>query len=170
MNRRRRPEKLLLTAYHEAGHTVVAHALGKRIERVSIKPMQEGHDEGYSQHDWPRIGGVEDIRTFTLDLPHIHENLAERFAGREAEILKCEKDGWSTRRIPLGDDIRIARGLATNFPEEERQAALENAHARARNILIERWQAVEKLVTELLKHKTISGDYAEAVINQALNT
>ena len=168
--KRRRPEELVMVAYHEAGHIVVAHALGKQIQKVSIKPMQEGHDKGYSQHAWPTFGGIEDIQAFMLDLGHINENLAVLFAGREAEILKYEQDGWSTKRIPLGGDIRIARAEVTHLPEAQRQAALENANARARTILIERWQAVEKLVAKLMKHETLSGNDVEAILNQSLQS
>lgn len=136
------------TAYHEAGHAVVAHFVGAPVMSLSIVPT-----------------GIEEGRLFMgkgqLDGD---KQLAIGYAGREAELLATgtHSDGCEMDLLTIQ--------LACNVwfvDERDRDEAMESAQEDARNILQKHWPAVEALAQALLAQKRIIGTDVQTIINQA---
>ena len=171
MPRRTRAE-IEATAYHEAGHTVVAHFLGRPIQSLTIRQRgnRAGHVKSYSK----RTGDERLVETLMV-----------RSAGIEAEALfvwlwgSAEQIEAAERRGLRGasDDAReIARLLGKDWDKkaERREVIQEIADIgrRVRRVLTApgsfcAWQAV---AAELLKRRTLRGEEARSIIEQAFET
>ena len=79
-------------AYHEAGHAVVGHVIGRLIEHVSIAASPENGYRGYCRFspylesanghlEWQEDSANPDIVTIYS-------------AGRVATVMVCKKHGW----------------------------------------------------------------------------
>jgi ATP-dependent Zn protease len=142
------------TAYHEAGHAVLALALGRPIHQVSILPHRErlgvcmfGKGGSRPTKDWVEremlisLGGVaaearhtgnHDWGAAARDWQYVHSLAVERAGERRAE--------------------RLIRRLLTKA---------EHLLSRGGN-----WEAVERIAAELLRRGTISGRAARHLFEQ----
>ena len=148
---------IIATAYHEAGHAVVALELDRPVVKVSILP------------DRDRAG----ICHFGKAVMRPSEDWIERemliaLAGMAAEA----RHTGTYDREAAGRDLRYARSLSTGRAGNERQAArLERRMlSRVENLLDEEkvWLAVERIAAELVRQGEMSGRqarhlYAECV-------
>lgn len=144
-----------VTAYHEAGHAVVALALGRTIHKVTVLPNRErlgecrfGKGNARPTDDWLEreiliaLGGLAAEARFT-----------GTYATAEA-----------------GQDLRFVRRLAL---ERKSERAAERYEQRMLNkveyMLADEgtWRAVELIAAELVKHGTISGRAARHLFEQA---
>src|SRR5438094_366781 len=83
-------EARIRCAYHEAGHAVAAHLLGRSLAEVSIMPSFGrcfgGRLFGYCKY---------------VPLPNANINIKEEimlcFAGEVAEVVICDQHGWTHR-------------------------------------------------------------------------
>ncbi len=136
------------TAYHEAGHAVVAHFVGAAVMSLSIVPTD------FEEGRLSMKGGVLDG----------DKQLAIGYAGREAEILATGTcgDGWAV-------DNLVMQHLCSSWfvDERDRDEAIEFAQEDARNILRRYWSAVEALAQALLEHKLVIGADVRAIILRA---
>jgi cell division protease FtsH len=186
-----------VTAYHEAGHAMVASKLPKLVDRVhKVTIIPRGMALGS-----------------TMQLPerdkyHHRKNelkgmLAMLYGGRVAEELFCEDiSGGASNDIErateiarnmvcawgmsetlgpvcygekrgevfLGDELMRSR----NFSEETSRAIdaevrifLDEAHVTARTILAEHREEMERLTEALMRYETISGDDVRAILDGA---
>jgi hypothetical protein len=119
-------------AVHEAGHTVVARALGAEVVFVEID-VATGN------------GGS---RSSTFDDNEI-KNLAVCVAGCRAEHLL---DAHALRKTKIGD-FRLMRGLLARLPETERRAARAAGYQLADETLKANADAVRKIADELLARR-----------------
>ena len=170
------------TAYHEAGHAVVAAVLLPTITvaKVTIEPDEKEGSAGYMALDdtsafWRRDETQETVAA----------RLAVLLAGRMSELIKYGRTHVSTGAT---SDISKATGLAWRCVAEEGLDAevgpisisvisektgqaggwlfdfvqrrvhqlLKDAADRAESILRANWIAIEKVTTELLLHKTLN--------------
>ena len=135
----------VLTAYHEAGHAVIALALGRTIHKVSVLPNRErlgecrfGKGSAKPTDDW-----VEREILIALGGPAAEARFTGTFANDEAT-----------------QDLRFVRRLAL---ERKSPRAVERYEQRMLDkveyMLADEgtWKAVELIAAELLKHGTISG-------------
>ena len=144
-------------AYHEAGHAVVAHVLGGRIEDMTLDSIE------YE-------GGVQrGLTRYWLDGKPL-----EKF---EKE-LQTAPAGWIATKIAFNstfgraDDSRAVtrlldeygRGWTPELKREWRKRGLAGALA----ILDTRWHAVGALASALLERRTLSGAEAHRIIEEAL--
>lgn len=146
----------ITTAYHEAGHAVVALALGRPIQQVSIAPETKrlGHCEIKKGSFRPSADALETAMLILL-------------GGMAAEA----KHRGTYSRVGAGQDLRDVRELAELRAGGEKQVErLERRMLdKAEHILSKPavWLATERIAEELLKRTVISGRSAKHVFDQA---
>ncbi len=154
--------RLTATAYHEAGHAVMALTLGRPIHKVTISPAQlqtGGSRLGACKIDKGRFKGSKDW---------LEDDVLILFAGMVAEShftgQYCEQGA--------AQDLRAAKRLLANRANSERQ--LERLESRlldkAEHLLGDRShaRAIELIAQELLQKETISGRSVRHLFQQAV--
>lgn len=153
----------MATAYHEAGHAVMALALGRLIDRVTIVPgkTQFGHATlGQCKIQKSRARASKDW---------LEDEMLILLAGMVAEAQ------FTGQYCTAGatQDLRAVRRLAESRSGNPRQVERVERRAldKAEYILSddEHWQAVEAIVKQLLEHQTISGRAARHLFEQYQN-
>lgn len=143
------------TAYHEAGHAVVALALGRPVHRVSILPDRE------------RLG----VCFFGKPIFRPTEDWLERemliaLAGMAAEARFTGADAWAG----AAKDEQYAASLARERTGNARQAErlLRRALAKVEHLLARtaHWLAVERIARELIQAGAISGRAARHLFEE----
>src|SRR5438045_168987 len=130
------------TAYHEAGHAVVALALGRPVHQVSILPAME------------HVGTCQ----FRKGSRHPSEDWLEReiliaLGGVAAEARQSGAYAWDA----AGKDRQYVRRLAVERAGESRAERLERRLLSKAEHLLAReghWRAVELIAAELLRRGT----------------
>jgi ATP-dependent Zn protease len=153
--------ELTATAYHEAGHAVMAIMLGRPIEKVTISPAQlqtGGRRLGLCKVQKGRSKPSKD---------ELEDDVLIMLAGMVAE-------GRITGRYcqaAAGQDLRTVERLLANRAKTERQLdrlirrSLDKAeHLLAADIAA---KAVELIANEVLQRETISGRSVRQLYQQA---
>jgi hypothetical protein len=144
------------TAYHEAGHAVMALALGRPVACVSVRP-----DHRY-------LGTCE----FSKAVFRPSEDWLERealiaLAGAAAEARHAGDYAWGA----AAKDLAYVEDLARQRAGGERQAQrlLRRLLAKAEHLLAreENWRAVERVAAELLRVGEISGRAARHLFEES---
>jgi plasmid stabilization system protein ParE len=146
------------TAFHEAGHAVMALALGRPVQRVSVRP----------NHQY--LGQCR----FGKGVFRPSEDWLER------EIL-ISLGGMAAEAIHTGDyargaaerDLRYVRDLAARRAGARQAERLERRLlTKAEHLLgqAHHWRAVDLIAGELLRCGTISGRAARHLFDQACAT
>lgn len=151
----------IATAYHEAGHAVIALALGRPIQRVTIVPgkTHAGIDSlGQCQIQKGRFRPSKD---------GLEDEVLILFAGMAAEAQVTGQ--YSTAGAT--QDLRGVRRWVESRASGERQVARlerrlldKTEHMLSDPAL---WQAVESIAAALLEHETISGRTARHLFEMA---
>ena len=133
------------TAYHEAGHAVMALALGRPVHRVSVLPnaVRLGQCEFRKGVQRPSDDWIETEILISL-------------AGLAAEARQTGRYAYDG----AGRDLKYVRKLALIRASERSVERLERRMlAKTENILADEqhWRAVELIAAELLKCGQISG-------------
>src|SRR5437868_1480160 len=76
----------LRTAYHEAAHAAVAHALGYLLLRVSIVPNLERGEPGVCEYENPLVENGLELTDPTMS-GRIHHSVIIQMAGGSAEDI-----------------------------------------------------------------------------------
>jgi ATP-dependent Zn protease len=135
----------LVTAYHEAGHAVVALALDRPVHRVSVLPNQE------------HLGKCEfrkGVQRGSVDF--IEQEILISLAGMAAEARLTGRYD----RGGAGRDLRYVRTLALQRASEKQLDRYERRMlAKVENLMSDEalWAAVESIAKELMKRGQISG-------------
>lgn len=144
------------TAYHEAGHAVVALALGRSVQRVSIAPNE--------------------IRLGQCDLHSRRTGPSDEWIETEVMILL---GGLAAEGRHFGEynhdaaehDLRDVRQIAeTRIAGTKKQDRWEKRLLDRTEHLLEKpgvWEAVERIASELLRVTTISGRAARHLFDEA---
>lgn len=144
-----------LTAYHEAGHAVVALALGRPVQRVSILPDRE--HAGVCKFGKSVVRPTEDW---------LEREILITLAGIAAEARHTGHYAWEGA---ARDQLYIRR-LAVQRAGERRAARLERRLlSKVENLLAQEshWRAVQKIAEELLRCGAISGRSARQLFEQS---
>jgi ATP-dependent Zn protease len=144
------------TAYHEAGHAVVALALGRPVHRISIRADRErlgtcefGKSVFRPSEDWLEREALIALGGLAAEA---------RFSG-VYELAGAAKDRRYVARLALQrtGDARKAERL-------ERRLLSKTEHLLAQE---DNWRAVERIAAELLREGTISGRAARHLFDAA---
>ena len=136
------------TAYHEAGHAIVAHALGQRVKRMEILENLSGTTE----IPWPDETGSIDVdlqikRIAVMVAGYVAEEMAMRNNDRGTEYRSAVERVGLVLRIE-------GHGLRHDEPE----AVVAEQEGRARGILTDNRQVMDELALELEQRKFLTGD------------
>jgi hypothetical protein len=146
----------LATAYHEAGHAVIALALGRNVQRISILPNRL------------RLGECE-LKKGRAKPAHdpLEVDILILLGGVAAEARYTGKYEWAGGQ----QDLRAVRARTSQRASGEKQVArLERRlldkveHLLADPAL---WRATELIAAELFRCTTISGRAARHLFEQA---
>src|SRR4028118_1370490 len=157
-------EELRLTAYHEAGHAIVAWVVGLEMEGVSIEPQE-------SSLGRVTFVPVEDIAAYNEIL---HRRLVSTYAGVRAVELFTSRptDPGNPNLDPRdqGSDWDEITDLTFRLagPEESAQVAVqERASEEAQQILRENWYGVESVAEALLRHRSLQSANLSRILEEA---
>ena len=153
---------LLATAWHEAGHALVASIVGRPIQKVTVSPAQ-------LQTGGVRLGAVKFQKGRSKSTNDwLEDEVLILLAGMVAESKFTGQYCSASARL----DLRAARNLMNQRAATERQMEklerrlldkvehlLEQSHHEA---------ALKMIVDELLKKQTIKGRTVKHFLNQAL--
>ncbi len=145
-----------LTAYHEAGHAVIALTQGRDVHRVSILPNKS------------RLGQC-DLKKGATRVPKdwLETEVLILLAGAAAEGRVSGRYCWDG----AGRDLRQVRALTLSRAGSDHQAErLERRWLEKVELLLNapaNWQAVELLAEDLIQRRTISGRSARYHFEQA---
>ena len=176
-----------LTAYHEGGHTVIAHFLDKHDPPHKVTIVSRGMAGGYTRF-------LQDEETHYRTRDMFRDQLCTALGGHAAEEIIFEEAstgpsndlekvtriarsmvtrwGMSERLGPrtfgrsddlvfLGREISETRNYSEKIAEEiddEVRRLIEEAQDRARAILTEHRDVLDKLATVLLEVETLEGE------------
>ncbi len=153
---------LARTAYHEAGHAVLAHMGGLRVLGMSIERDGDSFGRTFYTHQAPRLGsgGAGTARACRRVEAYIVCYLGgveaeARFAGRR------DRDGASA-------DLQEAMEAASRLVlcEEELNACLRWLAVRARYLVVIYWPLIDGLARRLLRSQTMSAHQVQETIRE----
>ncbi|VTR91791.1 cell division protein : Peptidase M41 OS=Planctomyces limnophilus (strain ATCC 43296 / DSM 3776 / IFAM 1008 / 290) GN=Plim_1194 PE=4 SV=1: Peptidase_M41 [Gemmata massiliana] len=134
-----------VTAYHEAGHAVIALALGRTIHKVSVLPNRErmgecrfGRGSAKPTDDW------------------VEREILIALGGMAAEARHTGT--YATEEA--GQDLRFVRRLALERKSDRQVERYEQRMLDKVEYMLAdegNWKAVQLIAAELLKHGAISG-------------
>jgi len=153
-----------LTAYHEAGHALVAFLLGGRVSQVTIDPDSA---DGPSRHGdtqvlW-RPAGISDKEFAKI-------TVKVSLAGPVAEMI-YSGDPFHPGTVPeWAADWRDAWQAAMLLKPSERQRMeyLEQVSIQLHHRLQEgaTWEALASLADNLLAHETLDAEQVEEIVRE----
>ncbi|QDV67738.1 ATP-dependent zinc metalloprotease FtsH [Rosistilla carotiformis] len=155
-----------VSAYHEAGHAMMAMLVGARILSVTIDP---DWDDGPQRHadiqiQWP--AGKYDSREFAERLALV------ALAGPAAEMIHTEEPFHPGLISEWASDWELAwEAAAPRFRDpRQRLAYLEKITSRAYKTLArdDCWAALATVVDNLLAHETLDGAEVEEIVQRWL--
>ena len=176
MTKGRVTKALKCTAYHEAGHAVVARYAGIRTKKLTITPG-EGHIGYHENH--PPFG---DILSYLKDVPrgYLGVELPPRVQRRLEDLaLVCLAGAAAQRRFnPKGRWWQAARAdyesamklLSFYQPDNEALGKYIDLMAlRARNAVSNQivWEDIEYLAARLLECRTMTGPQVLEAIRES---
>jgi ATP-dependent Zn protease len=149
------PPPAAATAYHEAGHAVVALALGRPVHGVSVLS------------DRDRLGVCEFRKgVFRPSEDWVEREILIALGGIAAEAIHTGEYGWDEAER----DLRYVRELAEQRAGRRQAERLERRMlAKAEHLLAKPgyWQAVEWIAEELLRRGEISGRTVRDLFDRA---
>lgn len=139
-------DNLTLTAYHEAGHAVMALLMGRPVQKISIIPSQN------------RLGAVTFQKGQTKQpQDRLEADMLILLAGMAAEGRMSGKYNLQG----AAQDLRQVEKLAMARSGNERQAGklIRKTLDKTQHLLSEKstWAAVKSIAAELLERESISG-------------
>lgn len=144
-----------VTAFHEAGHAVVALALGRVIHKVSVLPNRErmgevrfGKGTAKPTDDW------------------VEREILISLGGMAAEA----RHTGTYATDEAAQDLRFVRRLALERKSDRQVERYEQRMLDKVEYMLAddgHWNAVERIAAELMKHGTISGRAARHLFELA---
>ena len=162
------------TAYHEAGHAVVAWVLGIDLSAVTIVAGEDFLGRAYTKRP-DREAFETDLYKHSPEYALVRADAIGDVAGKVAEELhEGTSHKWS--EVPYAGDyahfIELALRLGwgahnTTGSEIDMTQAFADAEAEARDLLQTRWVAVQGVAAVLLRDGGVPGTDAVAIMENA---
>ncbi len=153
------------TAYHEAGHVVIATYLSMPVHTATIVPDKKGRTHGHVQHDLPlRRTSKEEVYELTLKArDRMERQIVVSLAGAAAQRRYSRR---SYRRGHSGSDDETAVGLALRIAGVEDGATLLLKYLgwRAEQMVRNHWRDVERVALALLEKQTLNASDIRALM------
>jgi ATP-dependent Zn protease len=153
------------TAYHEAGHAVIAHALGCKVSPATIIPTIDEH--GHVIHANPLRG----LQRLDIDISDRARLRAEKaisicFAGPLAQ-QQFRPRSWRRHHAQsdYGQIIDLAQRLCGS--DEEVTAFVRWRELVARDMVRQHWPAIERVASLLLERQQAGADEIVTAIRAA---
>lgn len=143
-----------VTAYHEAGHAVIALALGRTIHKVSVLPNRE------------RMGEVRFAKGAKPTDDWVEREILIALGGMAAEA----RHTGTYAMDEAAQDLRFVRKLALERKSDRQVERYEQRMLDKTEYMLAdegNWKAVELIAAELMKHGTISGRAARHLFELA---
>jgi ATP-dependent Zn protease len=160
--------QLSRTAYHEAGHAVMAYEFGHATHHVTIVPDREvgslGHHQSAPFPAWLK----PDIEINSRTEKRIEQEILVRLAGMAAEQKFCGRNNWKG----AGSDFHSAIDMASyvfgmgKLLDKYMSFMVERARAQMSHPRI--WVQVEAVAEALLKRQTLSGKQIREICRDAI--
>jgi hypothetical protein len=146
------------TAYHEAGHAIMALVLGRPVAFVSALPARQ--HLGICQFGKAVFRPTEDW---------LEREMLIALAGLAAESLRTGRYDWNAAGKDLVGAERLALDRAGGH-ERKAQRLLRRSLAKAEHLLTKQahWRAVERLAAELVRLGEVSGRAARHIYAEAM--
>jgi hypothetical protein len=141
-----------LTAFHEAGHAVMAELCGRHVTEVEIVGDREhaGTVRSLALAPDPVVEAVPEI-----EAEEVERQLKIMLAGLVAETIVSGREEWDESSEDLDVAVRFAMRLVDDC--EDVLPLLEDIRAEVEHELRLRWPAVETVAWALMQHKSLSG-------------
>ncbi|HZX32670.1 MAG TPA: AAA family ATPase [Rhodocyclaceae bacterium] len=172
------PDERARTAYHEAGHALIAALLGTgKVEKVSVLPRGDALGVTLVSDDDAKL-----LRTQIELENRIQMLLAGRCAeeliygqastGAGHDLQQASKIAYDmVARYGLGQEGRLFSLAALERHEVDSRHLVEEANATLKRLcdlctanLVEQRQALETLTAALLEQETVPGEYVESLL------
>jgi len=145
----------IATAYHEAGHAIVAVLLGRPVEKVSV--VRNSLRLGICQMSKRKGTPIHD---------EIETQALIQFAGLISEAKQTGEYKWGGAQQDLIQIRQLARFRGSSEKQVER---LQRRWMDKTEYLLsdsKTWNLVERLARELLERKTVSGRFITNLVDQ----
>jgi hypothetical protein len=146
-----------LTAFHEAGHAVMAELCGRLLTEVEIVGDREHTGSVHS------LAFPPNPETETED---VERHLKIILAGTVAEAMVSGRQGWDETSEDLDAAVRLGMRLVDDC--EDVLPLLSDIGAQVERDLEAQWQAVEMLARELLDRKALTGSEVRKLLTPFL--
>ena len=154
---------MVLTAYHEAGHAVMAHLCGQIVTTVEIVGDEEhtGSVSCLRFLEEPRWGLDKHMPSAAIEA-----RILCLVAGIAAENIVTSDQSWREPDDDLDEAVRL--GLRVVRSCDRVLPLLEEAREHAIDLLHRHWNAVKVLSGMLLIHRHLTGDQLRQVMAASL--
>ncbi|MDH3816433.1 MAG: hypothetical protein OEV48_18210 [Acidobacteriota bacterium] len=153
-----------LTAFHEAGHAVMAQLCGRQVTEVEIVGDREHTGMVHSLAFPP---DPEDGATPEAENDDVERQLKIILAGTVAEAMVSGRQGWDETSEDLDAAVRLGMRLVDDC--EDVLPLLKDIGADVEQELGRHWAAVEMLAVELLDRKALTGSEVRRLLTPLLN-
>ena len=141
-----------LTAFHEAGHAVMAELCGRQVTEVEIVG---DHGHAGMMHSFAFPPDSEDGATSEAENDDVERQLKIILAGTVAEAMVSGRQGWGETSEDVDAAVRLGMRLVDDC--EDVLPLLSDIGADVEQDLRRHWSAVELLANELIVRKTLTG-------------
>jgi hypothetical protein len=150
------------SAYHEAGHAVIAHVLRLTCGPVTIKPHGDSIGHAIIRDPWLTIQDWEDRGHFRDPASAFRATAMARMAGRETklEIFGTQGDEGDHH----DDEMQIALLLQDAEPWGDPDRFKTRLRAKTRGLVRRHRQSIERIAHALLRGGVLTPNDVEAIM------